>query len=181
MTMSIHMRVQPERTRAVGTRRGPLDSLLDMPTELIRLSPAFLDALREVAPKVRPRRLRYVVALVALASLGVWFGRRFVVHSPLATLVTASGGNASVVAASVVGASAPPVERAPTLSVVADSLATRAGAIRPDNVAVASPSGKAANHAATAAAAAAPAVAVDDLPRVATPNAKKNRSLQTPR
>jgi hypothetical protein len=181
MTMSIQMRVQPEGARANGARRGPLDSLVDMPTDLIQLSPAFLDALREVAPKVRPRRWRYFVSLVAVASLGIAVGRRIVVYGPAATFVHAPFASSSIDTASnatapVVTPSAPAVERAPPLSAVADSLATRPGA-RVSDSAGAGPPNKAANHTS----AVATAIAVDDLPRAATPNAKKNQRPQTPR
>jgi hypothetical protein len=43
-------------------------SLLAMPTHAIKLSPAFLDALKRVAPKTRRRKLPYMLALALVAA-----------------------------------------------------------------------------------------------------------------
>jgi hypothetical protein len=60
--------------------RRRLDSFTDMPTHLIKLSPAFLGALRRVAPKARSRKLRYLAALAAVVSIGIAFGQRVFLH-----------------------------------------------------------------------------------------------------
>ncbi|HXN48683.1 MAG TPA: hypothetical protein VN893_18675, partial [Bryobacteraceae bacterium] len=50
------------------------DSFTDVPTDLITLPPAFIEALRALAPKRRPRRLPYVLA--AAACIGSVSGLR---------------------------------------------------------------------------------------------------------
>lgn len=52
---------------ASGGRR----SLTAMPTHLIELSPAFVEALKQVAPKARRRKLPIVLAVVAVVVLVV--------------------------------------------------------------------------------------------------------------
>ena len=73
MTMSPLMseRQQPPPP---GAKRREHSGLLAMPTHEIKLSPEFVDALKQVAPKGRRRVLRYILLLavvVAAASLAV--------------------------------------------------------------------------------------------------------------
>jgi hypothetical protein len=165
MTISMHMTIEPETRRAIEKPRRPLDSIADLPTNLITLPPAFLDALREIAPKVRPRRMRYVMALAAAAALALVLGRQPVVRRHAAQLVTAL---------------ARPFERAPAVPAVAVSpaapsmvRAALAPAPRPDSNTTSVPD-------TTASPARAP-ISVDDLPPAPTPKAKKNPRWPTTR
>ncbi|HEX8790228.1 MAG TPA: hypothetical protein VF765_04700, partial [Polyangiaceae bacterium] len=47
---------------------GPGRSMLAMPTHEIKLSPEFVDALKQVAPKPRKRVLPYVLALAVVVA-----------------------------------------------------------------------------------------------------------------
>jgi hypothetical protein len=49
--------------------RARLASISGVPTELLTLTPAFMDALRKVAPKKRRSKIPYVIALGVLAFL----------------------------------------------------------------------------------------------------------------
>jgi len=60
---------QLEQPLAEGRVRKPVDSFADAPTNLITLSPAFLRALRQIAPAPRPRKLRYALALAAIGAI----------------------------------------------------------------------------------------------------------------
>ncbi len=97
--------------------RERLDSLAQTPTELLSLSPEFLDALRKVAPKVRPRRLPYGLLLVAVAGIGLAVGRRALRHhdvrssTPVAAATSAAPAPTTA-SASAAAPSAPPADRA---------------------------------------------------------------------
>jgi hypothetical protein len=65
MPMTMHLR------RPTHPPRERLDSFAETPTGSLTLSPEFLEALRQVAPRVRPRRLPYVLVLVAIVGIGV--------------------------------------------------------------------------------------------------------------
>jgi hypothetical protein len=178
MTISMHMTMPPETTRVIEKRRGPLDSIAEVPTNLITLSPAFLDALREVAPKVRPRRMRHVVTLLAFAALAIVVGRQPLVRHEAAELVAALARpfeRAPAVPAVAVSAAAPPVMRAaPSLAPAAVPIA-----LRPDATGTSAPGtsapGKPANLAPTR------PISVDDLPLVTIPKANKNPRRTTTR
>jgi hypothetical protein len=70
------MPLQLEQPLAEGQVREPVDSFADAPTNLITLSPAFLQALRQIAPGPRPRKLRYALALAALGAIAWASGQR---------------------------------------------------------------------------------------------------------
>jgi hypothetical protein len=132
-----------------------------MPTHLITLSPAFLEALRKVAPKVRPRRLPYVLTLAAVVSIGVASGQRILANHSAAAVV----------------ASAPPAPSAAAAPERVDSVVTTPGKLRPD-VAVTNASGNAMAGRPTAPPT---AISVDELPHATIPKSTKNRHLQAPR
>jgi hypothetical protein len=67
---------QLEQPLAEGRVRKPVDSFADAPTNLITLSPAFLRALRQIAPAPRPRKLRYALALAAIGAIAWASGQR---------------------------------------------------------------------------------------------------------
>lgn len=134
--------------------RGGLDSLTQMPSNLITLSPEFVAALRKVAPRVRSRKLPYVLLLAVVATVGGAYGLRL---------------RARHAAAQAVVSPAPPQ---PTTTPSADSVATVPNGLRPDDAAK--------NKAGSAPAAAPAAISVDDLPRAAGPKAPKNRQGQKP-
>lgn len=88
-------------------RREQLDSFTEMPTHLITLSPAFLEALRKVAPKARPRKLQYVLAFAAVVSIGWASGQRLFPPRAAAVVPVAAPPPADFVAM-------PPSARQPT-------------------------------------------------------------------
>ena len=51
--------------------RGPVASIADVETELLMLTPDFLGALRDFAPKKRGSKVGYVIALAIIAVIGV--------------------------------------------------------------------------------------------------------------
>jgi hypothetical protein len=53
-----------------GHKAAESQRLLAMPTHEIRLSPEFVHALKQVAPKVRRRKLPYILALAVLVAGG---------------------------------------------------------------------------------------------------------------
>jgi hypothetical protein len=67
MTMSPLMSEQHQQPPQGGKPREH-SGLLAMPTREIKLSPEFVDALKQVAPKTRRRVLRYVLALAVLVA-----------------------------------------------------------------------------------------------------------------
>lgn len=160
MTITSEMPGQLEEPPAKHRPRGRLDSLTEMPTHLIALSPAFLEALRRVAPKVRPRRLPYVLTLATFVAIGIVSGQRILVNHNAAA-----------------GAPAPLAASAATGPTTVDSVAPSPTTLRPD---VASTN---ASDSATAFGPTAPptTISVDKLPRTTTPKATKNRHLQAPR
>jgi hypothetical protein len=162
MTIAIDMRRLPEQPQAKEKPRGPLDSLTEIPTHLIKLSPAFLEALRAVAPKARPRRLPYFLTLALVLSIGVASGRRILLNHGVA---------AATVPPPAAAAAPPPAPNE------VPSVATAQGASSA-NVATANASGGA--SAARPVGAPIP-LSVDSLPRSATPKATKNRHPQAPR
>jgi hypothetical protein len=68
MTMGDPITRQPDQPQR---ERKPRHSLSAMPTHLIELSPAFLEALKRVAPKHRRPKLPYVAALLVAAAICV--------------------------------------------------------------------------------------------------------------
>jgi hypothetical protein len=140
--------------------RGRLDSLTEMPTNLITLSPAFLEALRKVAPKVRPRRLPYVLTLVAVVSIGIVSGRR----------ILANHDGASAIAPAPPAASAAPAPK------TVDAVAPAPSTLRPEFAAT-----NAAKAPASPPAADSMTISVDALPRATTPKATKIRHSQATR
>lgn len=136
--------------------RGRLDSLTEMPSALITLPPAFLEALRKVAPKVRPRRLPYILTLGAVVAIGIASGQRILAnHRGAAAPATA--------VADVIPA--PKAVDSATLNVP--------GTQRPEVAATSAPADPPAAHSTK--------VSVDALPRATTPKATKTRHLQVPR
>src|SRR5271166_5378641 len=112
----IHYDLPMKTTRSLDgapepRHRGLLDSFTDMPTHLVTLSPAFLSALRRVAPKTRSRKLRYVAALGAVVAIGVAFGPRALFHPDAPAHVTAA---ALPIAAPTTVLAPPPHGVAPT-------------------------------------------------------------------
>lgn len=71
MAMSDPIPGQPKPPEQQQQPRPRLHSLTAMPTHLITLSPAFLEALRKVAPKGRRSKLPYVVGLLLVAAIVV--------------------------------------------------------------------------------------------------------------
>jgi hypothetical protein len=71
MTMGEPLRGQPEQPEQPHAPRERRHSLTAMPTHLIELSPAFVDALKQVAPKTRRRKLPLVLGLLVVAALVV--------------------------------------------------------------------------------------------------------------
>ena len=161
MTISMKMTRHSQQPRTEHKPRGRLDSLADMPTHLITLSPAFLDALRKVAPKARRRTLRYLLALAAVVSIAIWYGRRiFPLHREATAHVTAL---------------APPPVATPTPTAAVSVVMAPSALRHPDSVPTnASGSASAAVHTTTS---------VGGLPRAATakpPKAMKKRTPQVP-
>ena len=141
--------------------RSRLDSLAEMPTHLITLSPAFLDALRKVAPKVKPRRFRYVLTLAIVVSIGVVSGHRILMNL---------GAPAAV-------ATAPPVVSAAAAPGPVDPAVTPPSTLRPEVAATSAPgsatAGPTVAHSTT--------ISVDALPRATTPKRTKIRPSQATR
>jgi hypothetical protein len=76
-------------TPPTHAQRERLDSFADTPTGLITLSPEFLEAVRQVAPRIRRRTLPYVLVLAAVAGLGAASARRVFLHPPSGVRVSA--------------------------------------------------------------------------------------------
>jgi len=161
MTISMRMTRHSQQPRTEHKPRRRLDSLLDMPTHLITLSPAFLDALRKVAPKGRRRTLRYVLVLAAIVSIAIAYGRRiFPLHHDATAHVTAV---------------APPPVATPTPTAAVSAVMAPSGRRPPEIVAT--------NASGSAPAAAPTTVLGGGLPRAATtkpPKAMKKRTPQVP-
>jgi hypothetical protein len=87
--MSNALMTMNPRTPPTPAPRERLDSFADTPTGLITLSPEFLEAVRQVAPRVRRRTLPYALVLAAVAGLGVASGRRVLLHPPAGAWVSA--------------------------------------------------------------------------------------------
>jgi hypothetical protein len=156
MTTAIEMMGHPEQPKGKEGPRARVDSLTEMPTEVITLSPAFLEALRKVAPKPRPRRLPYILTFATVLSIGISSGRRIVLSHDAVL--------------------APPVASAATPRKTIDSTVTAPSALGPD-VAVTSASGSATAH---RPAGPPTTISVDDLLRT-IPKGTKNRHPQAPR
>jgi hypothetical protein len=161
MTINFEMSGHREQPPAKQPARRRLDSLAEMPTHLITLSPAFLEALRKVAPKVRPRRLPYVLTLAIVVSIGVASGHRILMNH---------GVHAAV-------APAPPVATATAASEPVEPAVTAPSTLRPE-VAATNPPG---NATADAPVAHPTAISVDALPRPTTPKRTKSRPSQATR
>jgi hypothetical protein len=78
--MSNTLMTMTPRTPLTESPRERLDSFADTPTDLITLSPEFLEAVRQVAPRIRRRTLPYALVLAVVAGLGVASGRRVHFH-----------------------------------------------------------------------------------------------------
>jgi len=96
-----------------GTAQEPFDheGLLETPTDLVTLSPEFLQALREVAPKTATRTMPYFLALIVVVGAGLAAGRVIVPRRPAALPPSASGAAASpttVASESAAAAPTPP-------------------------------------------------------------------------
>jgi len=138
MTTSMPMTGPAEPPPNEPQPRGRLHSLTAMPTHLIELSPAFLSALRKVAPRVRRRRLPYLMAVavvafaVAVVAVPAWrqravaFGRHLLHRDAAAAVVTSS---------------AQPVDSAPAAlpAITPDPVAVAPAAVRADAAGSASP------------------------------------------
>jgi hypothetical protein len=131
-----------------------------MPTSLITLSPAFLEALRSVAPKVRPRRLPYILTLAIVVAIGIASGHRILVNHDGAAAV----------------APAPPVASAAASPRTVDSVATAPSTLRAEVAAT-----NESNATAGPPAADSMTISVDALPRATTPKATKIRHSQATR
>jgi hypothetical protein len=59
-----------EQSPHAGKPEEPHRTLLAMPTHEIKLSPQFVQALQKVAPKVRRRKLPYILGLAVLVAAG---------------------------------------------------------------------------------------------------------------
>jgi hypothetical protein len=95
-------------------------SLLAMPTHEIELSPAFLEALKRVAPKTRRRKLPYVLALAFVAAATTVGGVPWLRHRAGAIAIHLLHRDAPTVSVS------PPPPALDTASAAATSTATPA-------------------------------------------------------
>jgi hypothetical protein len=157
-----HLRQLPPPEHA---HRRWLDSFTEMPTHLITLSPAFISALRRVAPTARPRRLRYLVALAVVASIGIAYRQRILLHIP--ALHTAPPAPA-VAAPSTAAPSAADVAGVAPSSLRHERAGTKASGTAPARPAATAPT----------------TISVEDLPHAAPAmpsKAMKDRTLQVPR
>jgi hypothetical protein len=161
MTTNFEMSGHPDQPPAKQGPRRRLDSLAETPTHLITLSPAFLEALRKVAPKVRPRRVPYVLTLAIVVSIGVVSGHRIAMKR---------GTPAPV-------APAPPVASAAAAPGPVDPAVTAPSTLRPEvaatNAPGNAPAGPPVAHSTT--------ISVDALPRATTPKRTKIRPSQATR
>jgi len=70
MTMTMNSLMSDERQEPPPPPRGPRRSLIAMATSEIKLSPEFVQALKDIAPKARRHTLRYVLLLAVLVAAG---------------------------------------------------------------------------------------------------------------
>jgi hypothetical protein len=160
MTINLDVSGHRDPPLAKEPARRRVDSLAEMPTNILTLSPAFLEALRKVAPKVRPRRFPYVLTLAIVVSVGVASGYRILLND----------------AAPAVVAPAPPVASAPGAPKPVDPAVTPPSTLRPEVAATNAPGNATAGppvaHPTT--------LSVDALPR-ATPKRTNIRHSQATR
>ena len=69
MTMTMNS-LMPDERQEPPPPRGPRRSLIAMATSEIKLSPEFVQALKDIAPKARRHTLRYVLLLAVLVAAG---------------------------------------------------------------------------------------------------------------
>lgn len=72
----LEMKRPPQQPPPQHEVRERLDSFEQTPTHLLTLSPALLQALRQIAPVPRPRKLRYALALATVGSIAWASGQR---------------------------------------------------------------------------------------------------------
>jgi hypothetical protein len=99
MTTNMLMTMNPQGPRAQAPRER-LASFEETPTELLTLSPEFLDAVRQVAPKVRRRILPYGLLLAAAAAMGVASGRRLLPHRDTSARISTPASPVAIAAPS---------------------------------------------------------------------------------
>jgi hypothetical protein len=165
MPIKFEMSGHRDQPPAKQPPRPRLDSLTEMPTHLITLSPAFLEALRKVAPTVRPRRLPYVLTFAIVMSIGVSIrvasGHRILLNH----------GEPAVVAP------APPVASATAAPKPVDPAVTPPSTLRPEVAATNAPG----NATADPPIAPSTTISVGALPRATTPKRTKIRPSQATR
>ncbi len=153
-----------ERPHPKQNPREVFDSFTDVPTDLITLPPALIEALRALAPKRRPRKWPYVVA--AVACIGSMSGlRNFWPGHPNSAGAAVA---ASQLSASTSGAA----------SATADSAAT-SRSLGPNDT----PSGSGGSPASSPAAVR-PTISLDEIPQAPPPKASKatkHRTQRSPR
>jgi hypothetical protein len=69
MTMTMNSLMSDER-QDQPPPQGPGRSLIALPTSEVKLSPEFVQALKDIAPKARRHTLRYVLLLALLVAAG---------------------------------------------------------------------------------------------------------------
>lgn len=160
MTTNTLMTMNPRRPPAQAPRER-LDSFAETPTGLLTLSPELLDALRQVAPKVRRRVLPYGLLLAAAFGIGVASGQQVLLNRHAGVRISVP---------------APPIATAGPRTATADS-ADRGPSARPVDSATTS----AAGVATTALPAAATTVSGDDPARAEKSKTTRTRHAKTPR
>jgi hypothetical protein len=151
-----------ERPHPKQNPREALDSFTDVPTDLITLPPAFIEALRALAPKRRPRKWPYVVA--AVACIGAMSGLRNLWPGHPNSAGAAVDG--SQLRASTPGAT----------SAAADSAAT-SSSLGPNETPSNGPGGTPRSPPA----AVRPTISLDDVPQAPLPKASKATKHRTQR
>jgi hypothetical protein len=123
MTLHMPMTMNARRPTPTQEPRERVDSFAETPTGLLILSAEFLDALRQVAPKVRSRRLPYGLVLAAVAAIAVASVRQGLWHhivSPRIHTAASSVASAAPVSmtadAAVRAPSAPPASTPTTIA-----------------------------------------------------------------
>jgi hypothetical protein len=154
MTTNTLMIGNPQRPQPAQKPRERLDSFTQMPTSLITLPPEFVAALRKVAPKVRSRKLAYVLVMAVVATVGVASGLRIWARPDVAPLVLS------------------PASPLPTAGTPPSTAVMVPNALRSDDATK--------DKAGGSPAAAPTTISVDDLPRAGSPKAPKNRQVQKP-
>jgi hypothetical protein len=142
-----------ERAHPKQDPREEFDSFADVPTDLITLPPALIEALRALAPKRRPRKWPYVLA--AVACIGSVSGLR--------NLWSGHPNSPATVAGSQLPASTPGAA-----SATADSAAI-SRSLRPNDT----PSNGPGDTPASPPAVVRPTISLDDVPQAPLPKASK--------